>query len=77
MTAARYPLEALEVAVAGRHLSLTEIAALFGTTHRTACRWRSSGLSERQADHLAAAQGLPAAFVWGDLWATGTKESAA
>lgn len=77
MTDERFPLEALELAVAGRRLSLKEVAALFRVTHRCACRWRTAGLSERQADHLAVAMGLPAAFVWPDLWLAGAEGSAA
>lgn len=76
MTGERFPLADLELAVAGRRLSLTEVAAVLGVTHRHACRLRRSGLSERQADHLAVALGLPPAFVW-PQWAAGAEGSAA
>lgn len=68
MTAARYPLADLELAVAGRRLSLQEVATLFGTTHRNACRWRSGGLSELLADRLAVAAGIHPGTVWPTWW---------
>lgn len=66
--AARFSIADLEA-----HLgpaSTSAIARSLGVTTRTVWRWRSTGLTELQADRAAIAAGLHPGNVWDTWWAT-------
>jgi len=46
------------------------IGRSLGVTARTVWRWRSTGLTELQADRAAIAAGLHPGTVWDTWWAT-------
>jgi hypothetical protein len=83
MTPGRLPLAPLERLLRARHdaparrngeghddglWSIDVLARMLGTTARTVHRWKSEGLTPRQADRAAVAAGTHPLLVWGLQW---------
>lgn len=61
---ARWPLDAVLDACANPSAGV--LAARLGVSTRTIWRWRHSGLSDAQADHIAVALDYHPAIIWPD-----------
>lgn len=64
-SACRYPIAVLEHVIGSE--STEDTAERLGLSHRSVTRFRSAGLTHRQADEFACRVGLVAELVW-DGW---------
>jgi len=72
-----YSIDALIAHLSNGHeMTVPEIAIRTGIAERSLYRWTVSGLTDRQADHLATALDEHPASIWPEWWAHAPAEVA-